>query len=135
MKNSKVILAIGLFTAFIYLAACSKKSTPKPVTPTSSIAGYWFIASGGTFNQSFLLRTDGTLKVYDFYANPTSTDTTIAYDGTGTYAVNGNILTITDTFPNGQTFSGTDLLDLTASPPTFTDKGTSGYNGAVYKKQ
>ena len=134
MKHSKLILAISLFTAFIYVASCSKKSSPKPA-PTSSVAGYWFISSGGTFNQSFLLRANGTLKVYDFYANPTSTDTTIAYDGTGTYSVSGNILTITDTFPNGQTFSGTDLLNLTATPPTFTDKSASGYNGAVYTKQ
>jgi hypothetical protein len=134
MKHSKLILAISLFTAFIYLASCSKKSTPKPAA-TSGVVGYWLIKSGGTFNQSFLLRADGTLKVYDFYQNPTSTDTTIAYDGIGTYSVSGNILTITDTFPNGQTFSGTDLLDLTASPATFTDKTTSGYNGAVYAKQ
>jgi hypothetical protein len=135
MRHSKLILAIGLFTAFIYLASCSKKSTPKPTTPTSPVVGYWFITSGGQFNQGFLLRADGTLKVYDFSQDPTSTDTTKAYDGIGTYSVSGNILTITDTFPNGQTFSGTDLLDLTASPPTFTDKGTSGYNGAVYSKQ
>jgi hypothetical protein len=135
MKHSKAILVMGLFTAFIYLASCSKKSTPTPTTPTSTVVGYWFVSSGGSFNQSFLLRANGTLKVYDFYANPTSRDTTIAYDGNGTYSVSGNILTITDTFPNGQTFSGTDLLDLTASPPTFTDKGTSGYNGAVYTKQ
>jgi hypothetical protein len=117
MKHSKLILAMSLFAAFIYLASCSKKSTPKPATPTSRVVGYWFISSGGAFNQSFLFRANGTLKVYDFYANPTSTDTTIAYDGTGTYSVSGNILTISDTFPNGQTFSGMDLLDLTASPP------------------
>jgi len=131
MKNSKLILVMSLFTAFIYLASCSKKSTPKPTTtPTNGAVGYWFLASGGTFNQSFLFRADGSLKVYDFYANPTSTDTTIAYDGTGTYSVSGNLIKITDSFPNGQSFSGTNVLDLTATPPTMTDD-----NGAVYKKQ
>jgi len=130
MKNSKLILVMSLFTASIYLASCSKKSTPKPTTPTNGAVGYWFLASGGTFNQSFLFRADGSLKVYDFYANPTSTDTTIAYDGTGTYSVSGNLIKITDSFPNGQSFSGTNVLDLTATPPTMTDD-----NGAVYKKQ
>ncbi len=134
MKHSKPILVISVFTAFIYVASCSKKSTPTPVA-TSGAVGYWFITSGGTFNQGILLRANGTAKVYDFYQNPTSKDTTMAYDATGTWSLSGNILTITDTFPNGQTFSGTNLLDLTKSPPTFTNNGTSGYNGAVYTKQ
>jgi len=136
MKHSKLILAIGLFTAIIYLTSCSKKSNPKPASP-SSVAGYWFgTANGGAFNQSFLLKADGSLKVYDFYADPTSTDTTKAYDGTGTYSIKDNIITVNTVFDNGQTFSATALIDLKATPPTLTfGNAASGYNGDVYRKQ
>ena len=136
MKHLKLGLIIT-FCTFLYLTSCSKKSTPKPVTPASQVAGYWFgSADGGSFNQSFLLRNDGSVKVYDFYANPTSKDTTQAYDGIGTYTVTNNIITVNTAFPNGQTFSATAQVNLSSTPATLTfGNAASGYNGDVYRKQ
>lgn len=139
MKFSNFLRAALLVAFASWVAACKKSSdavTPANTT-TSSVPGYWFgSAYGGQFNQSFLLRANGTLKVYDFYYNPTSADTTKAYDGTGTYTVTGNSITIKTTFPNGQTFSANAKLDLAASPKTMTfDNSSNGYVNDVYKKQ
>ena len=138
MKSLKFSAVVTLCVTVFYFSSCSKKSTPTP-NPASgnSVAGYWFgSADGGAFNQSFLLRSNGSVKVYDFYYNPTSTDTTKAYDGTGTYTVSGNIITVNTTFPDGETFSATAQLNLTAAPKTMTfGSAASGYNGDVYRKQ
>lgn len=99
--------------------------------------GYWFgSANGGAFNQSFLLKANGTVKVYDFYYYPTSTGTTKAYDSTSIYTVSGSTIVIKTTFPNGQSFTGNAKLDLIANPKTMTfDSSNSGYSNDVYKKQ
>jgi hypothetical protein len=129
MKKLKLIkIACVTLIAGMFFFSC-KKSAVKPVV-TNSVVGYWF-SSSGSFNQSFLLRSGGTLKVYDFYQNPTSRDTTIAYDGTGTYSVSGNTITISTSFPNGQTFPNSKAtLNFDVSPATFT-----GADGSVYTKQ
>src|SRR5665213_1530959 len=120
------ILSVTLF------CSCSK-SKDKPASATNSVVGYWFGSfDNGTINQSILFRSDGTLKVYDFYNNPKSTDTTIAYDGTGTYSVNGTTLTTHTSFPNGQKFTGgTATINFDVTPPTFK----VNVGGDVYTKQ
>jgi len=136
MKQLKIISMALLCLFCIVFYSCKKSDTPKPVTNNTGIAGYWFgTANGGEFNQSFLLRTDGTLKVYDFYYAPTSTDTTKAYDGTGTYTVSGDLIVINTSFPNGETFKGTGIISKTSAPETFTMGISSGYNGDVYTKK
>ncbi len=136
MKSLKLNYILGICAAIFYISACSKKNTPTPAK-SNSIAGYWFgSADGGSFNQSFLLRANGTVKVYDFYYNPTSTDTTKAYDGVGTYTVAGSIITVNTSFPDGETFSATAQLNSTSNPTIMTfGTAASGYNGDVYKKQ
>jgi hypothetical protein len=126
IKIACVIVITGM-----YFYSC-KKSTDTPKTTTNSVVGYWFGSfDSGTVNQSFLLRSNGTLKVYDFYEDPSSTDTTMAYDGTGTYTVSGNTITISTAFPNGQTFPNSKAtLNFNVKPPTFT-----GTDGSVYTKQ
>lgn len=129
------VLLLGMVT--IWGASCKKNNDNTKSSAGSSVTGYWFgSAYGGQFNQSFLIKANGTLKVYDFYYYPTSTDTTKAYDGTGTYTVNGNTITINTAFPNGQTFTGTATLNLTTNPQTITfDNSHNGYANDVYKKQ
>ena len=136
MKSLKLSFILSICVTIFYISACSKKNNPTP-TSANPVAGYWFgSADGGSFNQSFLLRTNGTVKVYDFYYNPTSTDTTKAYDGVGTYTVSGSIITVNTAFPDGETFSATAQLNLTSNPKTMTfGSAASGYNGDVYKKQ
>lgn len=144
MKSLALSRVALLGIAAVWFTACKKSDDA--VTPattntgnsaTSSVAGYWFgSAYGGAFNQSFLLKANGTVKVYDFYYYPTSTDTTKAYDGTGTYTVSGSAIVIKTTFPNGQSFTGNATLALTASPKTMTfDNSSNGYSNDVYKKQ
>jgi hypothetical protein len=129
-KLNFIKIACVMIITGMALYSCKKSTESPKTTPTNSVVGYWF-SSSGSFNQSFLLRSGGTLKVYDFYQNPTSRDTTIAYDGTGTYSVSGNTITISTSFPNGQTFPNSKAtLNFNASPPTFTSA-----DGSVYTKQ
>lgn len=137
MNQLKLSSIIVIVITCVLLYSCGKSnSTPKPVTPANGIVGYWFgSAYGGGFNQSFLLRADGTVKVYDFYYHPTSRDTTIAYDGTGTYTVSGDLIIINTSFPNGQAFKGSGIIAPNAAPETFTLGISPGYNGDIYTKQ
>lgn len=128
--NLSAIMCAFIFSATLF-CSCSK-SKDKPAAAANSIVGYWFGSfNKGTVNQSVLYRSDGTMKVYDFFNNPTSRDTTIAYDGTGTYSVSGNTLTTSDSFPDGQSFQGTATINFNVTPPTITDNKT----GDVYTKQ
>lgn len=131
-KINLSVIMCGCILSVTLFCSCSK-SKDKPATAANSVVGYWFGSFGnGTINQSILFRSDGTIKVYDFYNNPTSRDTTIAYDGTGTYSLSGNTLTTNSSFPNGQTFPGsTATVNFNATPPTFKDDK----NGDVYTKQ
>jgi hypothetical protein len=132
MKKFKLTRITCVIAIMATIFCSCKKSDQKPTTTTNSVVGYWFGSfDAGTVNQSFLLRADGTLKVYDFYENPSSRDTTIAYDGTGTYSVSGNTITISTSFPNGESYPNSKAtLDFTATPPKFT-----GTDGSVYVKQ
>ena len=128
--NLSALMCGFIFSATLF-CSCSK-SKDKPATAAISVVGYWFGSfDNGTINQSALYRSDGTMKVYDFYNSPTSRDTTIAYDGTGTYSVSGNTLTTSTSFPNGQSFQGTATINFNTTPPTIKDNKT----GDVYTKQ
>ena len=144
MKSLTLSRVVLLGAAAVWFTSCKKggdavtpSTTNTTNNATSSVPGYWFgSAYGGAFNQSFLLKANGTVKVYDFYYYPTSTDTTKAYDGIGTYTISGNTIVIKTAFPNGQAFTGTATLALTASPKTMTfDNSSNGYANDVYKKQ
>jgi len=133
-KISITALSLLIMSTSLFLS-CSKSSTsPKTTTTSINITGYWFgSAYGGEFNQSYLLRSDGTLKVYDFYYYPTSTDTTMALDGTGNYVVTGNSVNVNTSFSNGEKFSVTGIIDTAVKPETITF--TSGTEVDVYTKQ
>ncbi len=135
-----ITLSVGMFAASLGIftfTSCQKsnnnpnKATTPTITAADSVAlGYWFGSFDGNINQSMLFTSNGVVKVYDFYYHPTSTDTTIAYDGTGYWSVSGNQLTVVDSFPNGEKFTSVNTLNLTANPETFTDN-----TGSVYTKQ
>ena len=129
--NLSVIMCGFIFSATLF-CSCSK-SKDKPATAANSVVGYWLGKwDSAPVAQGILFRSDGTLKAYNFDIPLTSTDSTIAYDGTGTYSVNGNTLTYSTSFPNGQTFPGsTAAINFNATPPTFKDNKT----GVVYTKQ
>jgi len=142
MKKNNLLSILCLSAASVFLFySCSKSSgtpTPKKSTSTTTItnaqvAGYWFGSfDNKEYNQSVLLKSDGTLKVYDFYFNPTSTDTTQAYDGVGTFSIKGDTLITNTSFPNGQTFTGSiNILNIKASPESYSVLGSDD----VYVKQ
>lgn len=142
MKSVKNICLVLTAMCMVAVTACSKSSDKPPGNSgsgTSIIKGYWFgSANGGAFNQSFLFYSDGTLKVYDFYANATSHDTTQAYDGIGTYVYDSiaKSITVNTSFPNGQKFSSTAKVNTGVNPMTMTFPPSSdGYSSDVYTKQ
>lgn len=142
MRKNIFFATIGLITFSMALFVSCKKSNDNKsstnddkskITAADSVAlGYWFgsFINGGKINQSMLFTANGVVKVYDFYYYPTSTDTTIAYDGTGYWSVSGNALTVVDSFPDGEKFSSVSTLNLTTNPQTFTDNV-----GNLYTKQ
>jgi len=131
-----IVLSLSIFSVF---TACKKSNdnndhsggNTSKITAADSVAlGYWFGSFDGNINQSMLFTSNGVVKVYDFYYHPTSTDTTIAYDGTGYWSVTGNQLTVVDSFPDGEKFTSVSTLNLSVTPETFTDN-----TGSVYTKQ
>jgi len=135
MKKISIAAVSLLIMSTALFLSCSKSSTSPKATPTPiNITGYWFgSAYGGEFNQSYLLESNGTLKVYDFYYYPTSTDTSLALDGTGNYSVSGNSVKVNTSFSNGENFSLTGIIDTAVKPETITF--TSGNEVDVYTKQ
>ena len=138
MKKVNLLSVLCLSAASVFLFYSCKKSSTKPKSTSTTItnaqvAGYWFGSfDNKEYNQSVLLRSDGTLKVYDFYYNPSSTDTTTAYDGTGTYTIKGDTLITNTAFPDGQKFTGSvNILNIKASPETYSVVGSDD----VYIKQ
>jgi hypothetical protein len=138
MKNFNLTVKLMALTGIVcFVWSCGKKADPTPTPPktttstitSSQVTGYWFGSfDSGSINQSILFRTNGTVKVYDFYYNPTSTDTTQAYDGTGTWTIKNNKVYVQDSFPNGEAF--TDSATLKTGPPAQLD-----FTGGLYTEQ
>lgn len=135
-------MAIFVLYGVMHIVSCKKSNDNSGngksgdatnLTAADSLAlGYWFGSfDQGSYNQSMLFTPNGKVKVYDFYYHPTSTDTTIAYDGYGYWSVSGTTLTVVDSFDNGQKFTSIMSINTTASPETLTDNNT----GDVYHKQ
>ena len=129
-KLNKTTLLLVMAAALAFTLSCSKKSNPKPAN--ANVTGYWFgyfMSGGSKINQSILFYSNGKIKVYDFYENPTSTDTTQALDGYGTYSVSGNKVSTKDSFANGEAFSDNGTVS-TGNPQTITFS-----EGDVYTRQ
>jgi hypothetical protein len=138
-KFSLTIKLITVIGAACFVWSCGKTDGPapdakKPTTTSSTVTsaevpGYWFGSfQSGTINQSILFRSNGTVKVYDFYYNPTSTDTTQAYDGTGTWEIKNNKVYVQDSFPNGESFI--DSATYAPGPPAKLN-----FTGGLYTEQ
>jgi len=140
MKTANLLTLLWVVAlSSLILHSCSKSSdtnpAPKKVTSgggvsNANVAGYWFGSFDGGIHQSFLFHGDGSLKVYDFYYQPASKDTTIAYDGTGTFTVKGDTITTHTAFPNGQTFTSVGIISISSSVSTI-DFGSTD----IYTKQ
>jgi hypothetical protein len=124
-KISYAVLSASILITFF--AACGKSSV-KPVESTTA-AGYWFTSTttGAAWNGGMLLKSNGTTRVYDFYSIPTSTDTTKAYIGNGTWKIKGDSVYLTTIYSNGQTFTGTGYLDLKSTPNVIDLPGVNNH--------
>lgn len=122
-------LCLSMVSATI-ICSCSKKNEAKPVVSAASLAvGYWFYypalyGNGNTgWNGGMLLRSDGTERTYDFYYHPTSTDTTNAFVGNGTYTLKGDSIFISTVYPDGEKFYPSGVINKSAVPLTLTITG------------
>jgi hypothetical protein len=127
MKKQNLCLAMCLMVLTAAFYSCSKSAAVKPKTTTKhqTIAeGYWYGSFTDAANtkvpESMLFRNDGTCTNYDFFQKPSVTDTTKSYDGQGTYILQGNGVTFTFTYPNGQVFSGSGTINTNNSPATMS---------------
>ena len=126
--------------------SCSKKGAVKPApTTTHPFDGYWygsFTEPAGSGQQGMLFRSDGTLRVYDFYGQPpTASDTTAATAvANGTFkVVNVTTDSVSFTFASlNQTFIGTATFNpgYTQLTLAYTSSFGAAYTGGgTFNKQ
>jgi len=101
MKSTTLRFSTLLLALAFFIASCHKD---KDETPTPSVVGYWKGNWGGTTGTptepwSFLVRSNGTLRIYD------GPDTAAASKAEGIYALTGQTLTVNYNYGSG----GNDL--------------------------
>jgi len=138
MKKITYYIAFSLLiTAGTVFSSCQKSTVkPKKALITGPIPGYWYGSflnhNGFGASVGILFRSDGTLKMYDFYGASSQTDTTAALIATVTFTITGNTVNFSYAFAT-ESFTAQGTINTSASPATlpytFTDPNSTGASG------